>query len=84
MRMDIIEIQKLTDLMNAHPYLVALGAIWTMVWKGLALWRAAERGARNWFIVILVVNTLGLLEIIYLFFITKPKPSEKSSVPASS
>ncbi|MFH1170247.1 MAG: DUF5652 family protein [Candidatus Vogelbacteria bacterium] len=81
--MDIIEIQKLTDLMNAHPYLMALGAIWVMVWKGLALWRAAEYRARGWFIVILVLNTLGLLEIIYLFFITKPKVPEISSEPAS-
>ena len=82
--MDIIEIQKLTDLMNAHPYLMALGAIWVMVWKGLALWRAAEHQARGWFIIILVVNTLGLLEIIYLFFVTKPKQPEIPSSAASS
>lgn len=77
--MDIIEVQKLAELVNAHPYLVALGALWVTIWKGLALWRAVERGARGWFIVILVVNTLGLLEIIYLFFVTKPKTPEVSS-----
>jgi methionyl-tRNA synthetase len=46
---------------------------WSLVWKGLALWRAAERGETVWFIVFLLVNTAGILEIVYLFFIAKDK-----------
>ena len=42
--------------------------IWSVIWKGLALWRAAKLGQRNWFIGILILNTLGILEIAYLFF----------------
>lgn len=53
-----------------HPLvivgLVAL-TIWTLVWKGLALWRAAEKKSKPWFIVMLILNTAGILEIIYLF-----------------
>lgn len=41
--------------------------IWSVVWKGLALWKAARQGSKPWFIVLLIVNTLGILEIIYLF-----------------
>ena len=55
--------------------LVMLGVlalvIWTMVWKGLALWAAAKNTHKIWFIVMLVVNTLGILEIIYFFFFRK-------------
>lgn len=47
--------------------------IWTLVWKGLALWRAVEVKAKWWFIVFLVVNSLGILEIIYLFFLAPKK-----------
>lgn len=82
--MNATEIQKLIDLANTHPYLVALGAIWVMAWKGLALWRAAERQSLPWFVVLLVLNTLGLLEIIYIFFVAKPKKSETSSEPTVS
>jgi methionyl-tRNA synthetase len=46
---------------------------WSFIWKGLALWRAAHRGEVVWFIVFLLVNTAGILEIIYLFFIAKDK-----------
>ena len=79
--MDFSAVQNLVD---AHPYVLALALVWVMVWKGLGLWRAAEHRARGWFIVILVLNTLGLLEIIYLFFVTKPKKSEISSESANS
>ena len=49
---------------------------WSLLWKGLALWRAATRGEKVWFVVFLFVNTLGILEIIYLFFISGAKLSD--------
>lgn len=42
--------------------------VWMVVWKGLALWRAARKNSPIWFVVLLVVNTLGVLEILYYFF----------------
>ncbi len=47
------------------PVIILL-AIWTLVWKGLALWRASHLNQKGWFIALLVINTLGILEIIYL------------------
>jgi hypothetical protein len=49
--------------------------LWSLVWKGLALWRAATRREKVWFIVFLIVNTAGILEIIYLFAVTGGKLS---------
>ena len=46
---------------------------WTFFWKGLALWHAAKRDEKKWFVALLILNTLGILEIIYLFFIVKIK-----------
>ena len=54
------------------PLIVPL-VVWSLIWKGLALWHASRRGEAVWFIVLLVVNTLGILEIIYLFFFAKLK-----------
>ncbi len=47
--------------------------IWSFVWKGLALYRSARNGQKGWFILLLVVNTVGILEIIYLLFFSKTK-----------
>jgi len=46
---------------------------WVLAWKGVALWRAARNSHKKWFIALLAVNTLALLEIVYIFFFSKPK-----------
>lgn len=56
--------------------LLLLLIVWSVAWKGLALWRAARRNEKIWFVVLLLVNTAGLLEIIYLFFVTSAKLSD--------
>ena len=50
-----------------------LAVLWTIPWKGVALWRSARNGQTAWFIVFLLVNTLGLLEIVYILAFSKPK-----------
>ena len=44
----------------------AVARVWTVVLKGFALWYSARAGQKWWFIALLVVNTLGILEIVYL------------------
>lgn len=45
--------------------------VWVLVWKGFALWKAAGNKQKIWFIALLVINTLGILEIVYLFYFSK-------------
>jgi hypothetical protein len=49
--------------------------IWSIFWKGIALWRSALLKQKNWFVVILVLNsvTIGILEIVYLFWFAKKR-----------
>ncbi len=54
--------------------------IWSLVWKGLALWKAARLGAKSWFIIMLVLNTVGVLEILYIFVFSRGKKEIVSSV----
>lgn len=51
--------------------LVIIISIWTLIWKGLALWKAAGRKSKIWFVVLLIVNTVGILEILYIFIFSK-------------
>ena len=51
--------------------LFALAALWSLVWKGLALWHASRNGQPWWFLALLLINTLGILEIVYLFGFAK-------------
>ncbi len=48
---------------------------WSAVWKGIALWKAARNGNMVWYIVLLVVNTAGILEIIYILAFSRKRGS---------
>ncbi|HEY6020257.1 MAG TPA: DUF5652 family protein [Candidatus Paceibacterota bacterium] len=56
--------------------LIVIVVLWSILWKGLALWHAARQGHPWWFVIMLIVNTAGILEIIYLFGILKLKFGE--------
>ena len=56
------------------PELIAfliIASLWSLPWKGIALWKSARNGDKKWFIVLLLVNTLALLEIFYIFVFSK-------------
>lgn len=44
---------------------------WEMIWKAIGMWKAARNNQRNWFVFILLFNTIGILPIIYLRFFQK-------------
>ena len=67
----------------ALPLLFAL-LVWSMVIKGFALWYAARNSQKKWFISLLIVNTLGILEIIYLIWFRPATTHEHPSVGHSS
>jgi hypothetical protein len=52
---------------------ILLLVLWTLPWKGVALWRAAGNKQLVWFICLLIFNTLAILEIIYIFGFSKKK-----------
>lgn len=50
---------------------------WSLPWKGVALWKAAKNHHKGWFIALLVINTLAILEIIYIFYFSKKQESKQ-------
>jgi len=67
--------------MNQFPWesfsnyvlLFILLIIWSIIWKGIALWKAARNNHLIWFIIMMFVNTAGILEIIYILAFSKKK-----------
>ena len=54
-----------------NPWIMLLIVLWTIPWKGIALWKAARLSHKWWFVVLLILNTVGILEIIYIFLIAR-------------
>lgn len=58
-------------------FAITLLGVWALAWKGTALWKASRLNQPWWFVALLVINTMGLLEILYLFvFSTMGKPKQ--------
>lgn len=71
--------QDLGNELFSNPGLLAIIVIvslWTLFWKGIALWRASQLNQKNWFVALFIVSTLnelGIIELIYLFWFSKKR-----------
>ncbi len=61
-----------------NQWMIVLAGLWTLPWTGVALWRSSRRGEKWWFIVILLTQTLGILEIAYIFIFSKKEKKEEA------
>jgi len=66
-----LESFDLVTYLGIPIWLLLVISFWTIIWKGLALWKSARKNSTVWFIVLLIVNTLGILEILYIFIFSK-------------
>lgn len=64
-------------LFGNNTWTILLIAAWSLPWKGVALWQAAKKSDKKWFIALLIVNSLAILDILYIFVFNKRKSLEK-------
>ena len=64
------------ELLTANPWFwVALA--WDGIWRLIAYWKAGRNNQLGWFIALAVLNTMGILPILYLLFFQKSKERKK-------
>ena len=73
--------QVIQNLFGSNPVLFWVLLAWVTAWKGVALWKASHKGSKPWFIVMLVLNTVGVLEILYIFVFSEWKRGESKVKP---
>jgi len=71
--MDYENIFPNSTLSSAQVVLLMMLVIWSLIWKGIALWRAARKGDTAWYVLLLILNTIGIVEIFYIIFFSKDK-----------
>lgn len=69
----------LEQFIQENYWWILLAALWSIPWKGVALWKAAQQRQKWWFIALLVINTFAILEITYLFYFSKPQPETEDN-----
>lgn len=62
--------------------LVLVITAWDLFWRGLALWKSARKEQKYWFVALLIINSVGLLPIIYLLWEGRKQP--KANIQAAT
>lgn len=62
-----------TSWFSMGPWLLAIFVIWEIIWKGYGLWKAARNNETWWFVAILLLNTIGILPILYIYVFAKDR-----------
>jgi cytochrome b561 len=73
------ELINYAHFFSTHPWLgvlLAVLVVWELVWKGIALWESARNSQKTWFVFILILNTVGILPMVYIFFFSKKKENQ--------
>ncbi|MFA6006515.1 MAG: DUF5652 family protein [Candidatus Paceibacterota bacterium] len=69
------------DLSNpqvlAVTVILAAAFVAVIALKGIALWKAAHKNDKVWFVALLIVNTMGILEILYIYYFSKRERKSK-------
>ena len=61
----------MNQLPNSFNIFIIILALWTIPWKIYAVWTAAKHNQKKWFVALLILNTVSILEIFYIFKIAK-------------
>jgi len=71
----------LNGLDENNTVIIPLIILWSLAWKGVALWKSAHKNSKPWFIALLLINSVGILEMFYIFVFSKKKrEKEEKSV----
>jgi hypothetical protein len=68
-----MSVLSMLEIFFQNKVLLTLLVLWVLPWKGVALWKAARLKDKLWFVLILVLNTLAVLDILYIYLISKRK-----------
>jgi len=68
---------EISAILGIPIWLLLIIFVWSAVWKLLALWKSARRKNVVWFIILAIINTVGVLEILYIYIFSEIKYDKK-------
>lgn len=69
---------QLSAQLGISIWILIVIVIWIIIWKLLALWKSARKGHIVWFIILAIINTVGILEILYFYIFSEMNFKKKA------
>ena len=70
--------------LQPYPWWIYPVIIIDLILRGIALWRSARNGHKFWFAGLLIINSAGIVPLIYILFFEKKKKEEKKKTKIPS
>ncbi len=51
--------------------LIVVLVVWSIIWKIYAAWIACKNNHKKWFVAIIILNTVGIFELVYIFKVAR-------------
>jgi|AntAceMinimDraft_10_1070366.scaffolds.fasta_scaffold250063_1 hypothetical protein len=67
---------QIAQELGTSVWLLVIILIWTLIWKLIAMWKAARGKQVIWFMIFAFFNTVGILPILYIYVFSKIKKKE--------
>ena len=64
---------NIIQLLDSNNPILYIIIAWSVIWKGIALWHCGRNKQLAWYLTIFIVNTCGVLEIVYLILSKRAK-----------
>jgi methionyl-tRNA synthetase len=71
-------LQEIATQLGISVWLLVVVFVWSFVWKLLALWKSARKNHLVWFIAMGILNTMGILEILYIYVFSDMTKSKRN------
>lgn len=72
------------DFFIRNQWIIWVLILWMIPWKGVALWKSARNGHKAWFVALLLINTLAILDVVYIVFFSGENKIEKQELVAGN
>ena len=76
--------EAITSQLGMSLWILVVILIWDGIWKLISMWKAAQNKSLVWFIILALVNSVGILPILYIYvfskFSNKPKQNRIKKV----
>ncbi len=59
------------QFINDNVWFLLIIVLTDYVLKAIALWIAARKNSKVWFVLLLLLNTAGILPLFYIFYFSK-------------
>lgn len=73
------KLQHLQETLAPLMPVIIILIIWEAIWKLIAMWKAGRNNHLAWFICIALINTVGILPIVYILMHRKKSETEKTT-----